>query len=124
MPFGLMGISTMDEAILVKRLGITHFLRRKISLSKTLKSGLLSKCSVSVLAGRRPKPERTKHGLECSRSNTINMLFVISSQSLCYNFGVYFSNHVSVPEFFCLHHGLGPCSATAGWSFDGHITAS
>jgi hypothetical protein len=43
--FGLMEISTMEEAIPVKRLGIIHFLRRKISLSKTLKSGLLNKHS-------------------------------------------------------------------------------
>lgn len=45
---------------------------------------------------------------------------MLSSQSFAiycsYNFGVYFSNHVSVPELFCSHHGLGSRSMTAGWS--------
>ncbi|XP_073925143.1 oxidation resistance protein 1 isoform X5 [Castor canadensis] len=50
LPFGLMEISTMEEAILVKRLGIIHFLRRKISLSKTLKSGLLNKYNAFSLS--------------------------------------------------------------------------
>lgn len=40
----------MEEAIPVKRLGIIRFLRRKISLSKTLKSGLLNKCSALGLS--------------------------------------------------------------------------
>lgn len=47
--FGLMEISTMEEAILVKHLGTIHFLKRKISLSKTSKSGLLNKyCAVCL----------------------------------------------------------------------------
>lgn len=50
LPFGSMEISTMEEAILVKRLGIIHFLRRKISLSKTLKSGLLNKYNALCLS--------------------------------------------------------------------------
>lgn len=122
LPFGLMGISTMDGAILVKRLGITHFLRRKISLSKTLKSGLLSECSALGFSRTSAQTwaDKALFGMFQKQYNS-HVICVFTSVVLpftyySYNFGVYFSNHVSVPEFFCLHHGLGPCSITAGWS--------
>lgn len=41
--FGSMAISTMEEVILAKHLGIAFFLRKKISLFKTLKFGALNK---------------------------------------------------------------------------------
>lgn len=73
-----MEISTMEEAIPVKRLGIIRFLRRKISLSKTLKSGLLNKYSALGLSRTSAQTWTDKAllkecSLECSRSNTINM---------------------------------------------------